>query len=213
MTRSAKKEFLRVGVTGGIGSGKSTVCAFFVSMGRTVISADQIARDITEGDKSVQEKIRKVFGRDIYLASGEVDRKRLADIVFQDARLKARLNAIVHPVVFDVIDHTLDHLPSDKKIPYVLIEAALIFESGLDKRLDYTIVIDADEETRIARVMTRDGATRQEVLNRISSQMPVKKKLAKADFIIENNSSENELLPKVHFLDSVLRQLVRTPSQ
>lgn len=204
----SSEPYLRVGVTGGIGSGKSAVCRAFEQLGRVVLSADEIARSLTDTHDGIRASIRERFGSDVFLPDGTVDRRALAAKVFgSPSKLKA-LNAIIHPHVFEAIEDRLRQLPASSKHPYVIIEAALIFETGMDRQLDYVIVVHAEEEDRIVRVMQRDGITREEVLARMKSQMNVQQALRRADFVISNNGSLAELADRVRFLDAVLRKLV-----
>jgi dephospho-CoA kinase len=196
-----------VGVTGSIGSGKSSVCREFEALGRTVIAADRIARELTERDPRVREAIRKKFGDPIYAPDGPLRRQALAAIVFADAAKRRALNAIVHPPVFEAIEAAITALPAPSRSPYVIIEAALIFESGMDKRLAATVVVRADDEVRIARVMRRDGLEREDVLARMKAQMSADAKAQRADFVIDNNRGEEELAPKVAFIDRILTHM------
>jgi len=207
VTPEASTDYFRIGVTGGIGSGKSTVCALFTRRGRVVIYADAIARDLTQHDETIREQIKKAFGPDLYRTDGSLQRKRLAEVVFKDPRLRRKLDSIVHPRVFEAIDKAIATLSTTERAPYVLVEAALVYETGMDGRLDYTIVVDAPENVRISRVISRDGCTRDEVMIRIKSQMPVEKKLELADFVINNGGDETELARRVAFLDSLLRHM------
>ena len=197
-----------VGVTGGIGSGKSAVCRSFAALGRSVISADRIARDLTERDPRVRDAIRKKFGDAVYAPDGPLRRQALAAIVFADAAKRRALNAIVHPPVFEAIGAAVEALPAPSRSPYVIVEAALIFESGMDKRLAATVVVRADEEVRIARVVARDGLSRADVLARMKAQMSADVKAQRADFVIDNNRGEEELAEKVAFIDRILVHLV-----
>jgi dephospho-CoA kinase len=208
MKPGKKSSFLRVGVTGGIGSGKSTVCRIFSDSGRRVILADDVARRIADEDPDVKATIEKVFGASAYLPNGRLDRKRIASIVFADEAKREKLNSILHPRVFQTIDHQLDSLPPKQTHPYVLIEAALVYETGMNELLDYVIVVTADEENCIQRVMARDSVSREEVKRRIAAQMPVERKAKQADFIIQNNGSKTELCSTVQFVDSLLRQMI-----
>lgn len=201
-----------VGVTGGIGSGKSSVCRQFEALGRTVIAADRIARDLTERDPRVRDAVRKKFGDAMYAPEGPLRRQALAAIVFADAAKRRALNAIVHPPVFDAIAAAVAALPASSRSPYVIVEAPLIFESGMDKRLAATVVVRADEEVRIARVMQRDGMTREDVLARMKAQLSAATTAQRADFVIENNRDEAGLGPKVAFIDRILSQMfAQTP--
>jgi dephospho-CoA kinase len=194
---------VRVGVTGGIGAGKSTVCNLFASHGRLVISADHIARSITDTDPSVRSRIQKEFGPATYLPNGQLNRKEIAAIVFSDKRKLAKLNAIVHPAVFAAIDQQLERATAGSVKPYVVIEAALIFESGMESTLDYVIVVTADTEKSLMRVMQRDGLTREEVQRRMENQIPQEKKVRMADFVIKNDGTVESLAATVDFLDGL----------
>jgi dephospho-CoA kinase len=201
------RDFLVVGVTGGIGSGKSAVCREFARLGRTVISADAISRDLAESDPEVRGRIAAEFGRSMFTSAGVLDRRALADVVFRDRRSLALLNGIIHPAVFRRLDETLAALPPEARKPYVIEEAALIYESGRDRSLDYVIVVDAPEETRIARIMARDGVSREDIVMRMQSQMPPHEKLRKADFTLENSGPESGIREKVTFFDRILGAL------
>ncbi len=208
------RSFRLVGVTGGIGSGKSTVCRSFAALGRLVLSADNVARELTEGDDVVRGAIRKEFGDKVFLADGSLDRAGLARIAFASEEATRRLNAIVHPRVFEELAHTLNAEPEARKEPYVVIEAALIYESGMDEWLDFVVVVDAPEAERIRRVLVRDKSTKDEVLKRIAAQLPVKDKLQWADFVIVNDQNAVNLDAKVRFVDSLIQALpVKDSSQ
>ncbi len=198
------QSFLRIGVTGGIGSGKSTVCKLFAKLGRSVLSADDIARRLTQTNTDVKLSIRKTFGEQVFSQDGNLNRKELAGIVFQNQTLKKKLDKIIHPHVFAEVDLLIRRLPPAERSPYVLIEAALIFESEMDERLDYVIVVQADEETRIKRVIERDNVNREDVLARIRSQMDVNAKVELADFLIQNDGDEQSLFERVKFFDKIL---------
>ena len=202
------REYLLVGVTGGIGSGKSVVCELLAQLGRCVLSADAVARSLTESDSQVKESIRSTFGIEVFHSNGELDRKKLAEMVFSDERLRKRLNKIVHPKVFSSLQHHVDSLLPHQRLPYVVIEAALIYETGLHKNLDYVIVVDAREKSRISRVMKRDGITRREVLSRMNSQLPSSRKIGMADFAIHNNGKISELYSRVKLIDRILTAVI-----
>lgn len=193
-----------VGVTGGIGSGKSVVCRCFERLGRVVLSADMIARDLTETDAGVRRAITEEFGPGVYAPDGRLLRSDLARIVFaRPARLRA-LNAIVHPFVFSSLNEALLRLPASAGRPYAVVEAALIFESGMDKNLDATVVVRAPEEIRIDRVVRRDNLSREEIIARMRAQMSPVETSRRADFVIENSSAEEDLMDRVKFIDRLL---------
>ncbi len=193
-----------VGVTGGIGSGKSAVCRCFAGLGRVVMSADRTARDLTEADAGVRRAIIGKFGPGIYSPDGRLRRSDLARIVFaHPAKLRA-LNAIVHPIVFSSLNDALIRLPASAGLPYVVVEAALIFESGMDKNLDATVVVSAPEEIRIERVARRDNLPRDEIIARMRSQMSPGEISRRGDFVVENSGAEEDLTERVKFIDRLL---------
>lgn len=202
--------FLRVAVTGGIGAGKSTVCGLFSDLGRIVIVADEVARRMVDENAEVRDAVLREFGPGFYLPNGLLDRAKMARLVFDVPQKRDRLNAIIHPHVFRSIDLQLDSLSHQPARPYVLIEAALVYETGMDKMLDYVIVVMADEETSIRRVVERDGSSREHVLRRIAAQMPAARKARQADFVIANIGKESDLKPTVLFLDNLLCHLSRS---
>lgn len=193
-----------MGVTGGIGSGKSVVCSRFEALGRTVLRADPIAQEIANTDPSVREQVAVVLGAAAYRGDGTMDRQMVADRVFADPSLLRKLNAIIHPPVIAEIERRATALPSADRRPYVLVEAALIYESGMEAMLDQVIVVEADEETRIHRVMERDGVERERVERRIAAQMPAGRKVERADFVLWNQENAVALDDKVRFLDAIL---------
>lgn len=209
---NTEKHFLRVGVTGGIGSGKSTVCKLFSQMGRVVISADEIARELTATNDDVKAAIRAAFGDEVFHSSGSLHRKALAEVVFNNEAAKEKLNAIIHPLVFETIESRINALKPSERSPYVIIEAALIYESRMDDDMHYVIVVDAKEELRIERVMERDEVDRDAVLARIRSQMNVQEKLDLADFVIVNEGTEADLIERVAFIDRLLTMMGTTKS-
>lgn len=183
---------LKVGITGGIGSGKSTICRIFEVLGVPVYDADSQTKVLMQTYPPLVTAIKEAFGEEAYLENGELNRAFLSNKVFKDASQLARLNAIVHPLAIQAaIDWALA-----QDAPYTLKEAALLFESGSYQHNDYNILVVADEEIRIQRVMERDGITREQVLDRISKQLPDEEKRKMADFIIDN-SGTHPVLPQV----------------
>ena len=179
---------LRIGITGGIGTGKTTVCKMFEKLGVPVYYADDRAKWINNNDSEVIAALKKAFGAEIY-QNGVLDRTKLSSIVFSDKEKLEILNSIVHPAVF----RDAEKWQSEKQkagFQYTLKEAALLFETGSYKQLDKIIVVSADEEIRIERVMKRDNLSREEVMKRIAKQMPQAEKEKAADFVIENSSLE-----------------------
>ncbi|MCS7228673.1 MAG: dephospho-CoA kinase [Candidatus Kryptonium sp.] len=201
-----KHGILTVGVTGGIGSGKTTVCKFFEELGAKVIYADDLAKKLMEEDENLKSKIRKMFGEEAYIG-GKLNRKFIAEIIFSNEEKKKQLESIVHPAVIKKIIAEFKKISKEKTHSFVIVEAALIFESGFDSELDYVIVVDADEEVKIKRIMERDGCSREEVLKRMKAQMNPTKKRKLADIVIQNNDDIQTLKEKVKFLYSLLQKL------
>ena len=186
---------LKVGITGGRGSGKTTVCQVFEKLGVPVYYADQRAKELMEDDKQLIAEIKKEFGDDIYDADGKLMRKQLAEIVFNNEEKLVKLNSLVHPAVFRD-NQSWNEVLAKKGYPYTLREAALLIETGSYLTLDKLIVVSAPEEDRISRVMARDGSTREQVLARIRAQMPEEQKVKYADYIIYNDRIM-DLVPEV----------------
>jgi dephospho-CoA kinase len=182
----------RVGLTGGIGSGKSFIAEIFRNLGVPVFNSDDAARKIQQTDTEVQSAIRESFG-DVFLDTGELDRKKLASIVFADQQKLAQLNAIVHPAVGKAFERFCSE---NSSAAYVIKEAAIIFEIGLDEELDGTILVTAPEHIRIERVIKRDNISETEVRSRMSKQWTDQEKMQRADWMI-NNDGAVPLLPQV----------------
>ncbi len=178
---------IRVGITGGIGAGKSIVCKLFKVLGIPVYDADKEAKNIMVTDASVIASLKAAFGDQVYKTSGELDRAYLSDRVFNDEEQLNLLNSIVHPAVI----RAGELWAQAQTGPYSLKEAALLFESGSYKKLDFTIMVTANETIRIQRVMKRDNVTEQQVRARMEKQWPDTKKTIMADAIITNDGVES----------------------
>lgn len=176
---------LRVGITGGIGSGKTTACKLFEKLGVPVYYADNRAKELMVDNKQLRNLIIQNFGTQSYAEDGSLNRLYLSSVVFSDEKKLELLNALVHPVVA-ADSESWNTILERKNFVYSLREAALLVETGSYKLLDKLIVVTAPEQERIKRVMLRDGGLEQQVKNRINAQMPDSEKLKLADFIIEN---------------------------
>ena len=177
-----------IGLTGGIGSGKTKILNVFKAKGVPCYEADLASKKLIESDLFLFSEIKKIFGSDIYL-DAKLDRKKVADIVFNSPEKLMRLNALVHPIVAADFDEFLTH----QKSHYVIKEAAILFETGGDKKCNAKILVTSPIETRIERVMKRDNISRKKVLERINNQWEDKLKIPLADFIINNTNWENTL--------------------
>lgn len=183
---------LRIGITGGIGSGKTTVCRIFESLGIPVYYADDRAKELMASDPELKAGIRELFGPEAYHPDGSLNRQHIGSIAFHDpGKLKA-LNNLVHPAVFRDSERWNEEQEAHN-VPYTLKEAALIFESGSYRLLDKVIMVYAPRELRLERVMQRDGAEREEVEARMAKQMPEEEKMERSDFVIYNDGSRSLL--------------------
>jgi len=195
---------LKIGLTGNIGSGKTTVSKIFELLGIPVFYADDAAKKVMITDDVLINEIKSAFGNQSYFDNGTLNRKYIANIVFNNDVQLARLNALVHPATFRAFDVWLKTVSG---CPYVLKEAALLFESDSYKLCDYTLLVSAPLETRINRVIQRDELTRTEVEKRDSHQFPEEKKAALADYTIINDGSQL-VIPQVLELHRVFCSLV-----
>ena len=195
------------GLTGGIASGKSTVAARFRARGVPVIDADQIARDIVKPGTPALAELAVAFGSTILSPSGELDRKALASIVFATPSARATLNAITHPRIGAAPAAEIARLASEGA-NVACYEAALLVENGVADAFRPLVLVVASESLQIARAMSRDGATEDEVRARIAAQMPLAEKRAAADFTIENEGDLASLEARADdVLDAVLARL------
>lgn len=188
----------KIGITGSIGSGKSIVTQIFASLGVPVYDADSRAKLVMVTSPTLIEGIKQLFGKEAYLANGELNRPHISAKAFEDKNLLTRLNALVHPAVFKDFDDWC----AQQHSPYILKEAALMFESNSYKHLDEVIVVTAPEELRIRRAMQRDNLDRDAILSRMKNQFTEAEKLAKGQYEIRNNESEL-LIPQVLNLHSL----------
>jgi dephospho-CoA kinase len=182
---------LKVGITGGIGSGKSTVCKMLEKLGVPVYYADERARYLMQHEHFLIDLIKKNFGEEVY-DNGKLDRKLLASKVFNNPAQLNLLNSLVHPVVFRDTERWCEE-QKEKKPAYIVKEAALLIESGSHKALAKLIVVVAPLEKRVERVSQRDSVSEEEVLARVRNQLPEEEKLKLADYVITNNGSFEDL--------------------
>lgn len=184
---------LKIGITGGIGSGKSIVCEAFKRLGVPVYYADDEAKIIVNSDKNIKEKLIKNYGLKIYKKDGEINKTKLSSIIFQDKNALKKVNSIVHPVVKQ---HFTEWLKNKEKYKYIIKEAALLFESNSYKDLDIIVTIYAPENIRIKRVMMRDKADEATIKKRMQSQYSDEEKIKKSDYVIYNDQNQL-ILPQI----------------
>lgn len=189
---------LKIGITGGIGSGKSTVAKIFAILGIPVYYADGAAKRLMETNAELQQSLTAVFGDQLY-QDGQLNRPFLANLVFNDADKLAQLNALVHPATLKDAEEWMQR----QTAPYCLKEAALIFESGSQQNLDYVIGVYAPESLRIQRVVQRDGVKQEQVLARMNKQINETIKMRLCDFVIANDEQQM-VIPQVMALHEKL---------
>jgi|TARA_B100000678_G_scaffold266748_1_gene251870 dephospho-CoA kinase len=184
---------LKVGLTGGIGSGKSELSRFYKKWGAYIFDADKEAKNIIDTNDAAQKEIIAEFDTNILNVENKIDKKKLARVAFQDENHQLRLNSIMHPYVFQEIDKQFDNVSSANKHKIFIVDAALIYESGADTHMDFVIVITSLLRFRAERAMGRGNMTREDFMKRVDLQWPDDDKAQLADFIIPNNSSVEDL--------------------
>jgi dephospho-CoA kinase len=200
---AGSKPVLKIGVTGGIGSGKTSVCRVFNVLGVPVFSADKEAHLIMDNDQGVIVRIKKISGKNLY-SEGVLDRAEMAKLIFNDSRLLQRVNGIVHPAVFEKFNKWQEN----QSVPYVILEAAILFESGASKLVDRTITVIAPLEERVKRVIRRNRLTYEQVMDRIRNQMDDESKIRLSDYVIMN-SEQDMIIPEVLRIHSDILRLAK----
>lgn len=177
-----------IGLTGGIGSGKSTVSLYLENEGITIVDADKISRLVVMPGSEALEEIKEAFGEEYILSDGNLNRKKLGGLVFSDKTALSKLNSIMANKIGEEIDRQIKASQTE----ITVLDAATLIESGYDRLVDALWIVDADDEVRIKRVMSRDNATRQEVLDRMANQMSRDERLSRKCTIIDNSGTVEE---------------------
>ena len=178
-----------IGLTGGIATGKSTVCAILEDAGAVIIDADRIARKLVKKNLPAYRQIVDTFGESILRPDGEINRKALGDLIFNDPRKKQLLNKIVHPQVAKETDRQLKHIEKSNPHALVILDIPLLLESGMHRDLSEVIVVYAPEHIQIKRLMERDHISQENAMARIRSQMPIEEKKKLATIVIDNSGT------------------------
>ncbi len=190
-----------IGLTGGIGTGKTTVSDYLIQKGYPVIDADKMARELlngrTETSLQVIRKVTEAFGEDVLQEDGLPNRKKLGDIVFRDKASKERLEEITHGMIFSMIHQSIKE-GRDKGWSVLFLDAPLLFETNLDRYTDETWLLDLEDGIRIPRVIQRDGLSREEIQRRIDHQMPREEKRKRASWVIDNSGTLEELYQTIN---------------
>ena len=202
---------LRVGLTGGIGCGKSAAAEAFRALGVPVVDADEIAHRLTAPDGPLVPAIVAAFGPQVLAAEGTLDRRRLRELVFDDPAARQRLESIVHPAVRAEIARWVATLPDD--VPYCIIVVPLLIETGLDREVDHVIVVDCEEDQQVARVSARDHLRPAEILPIMRAQVSRRERRRRADTLLDNTGSRENLWAQVATVHKNLCELARKQQQ
>lgn len=201
---TGRKSVIKLGVTGGIGSGKTSVCRVFNVLGIPVFYADQEAREIMENEDGIIRRINTITGKNLY-RDGSLNRKELATLIFNNNVLLEKVNALVHPVV---VDH-FNKWEKEQSSPYVIMEAAILFESGASKYMDRIATIIAPKEERVERAVQRSGLSKEQVLERMRNQMDDDERVKLSDYVIHN--SENDMIiPSILKIHELILTFINT---
>lgn len=188
---------LKIGLTGGIGSGKSTASAILAKLGSYIFDADAEAKKILNKNKEVQKNIIEEFGSDVLDHNGLIDKKKLAKVAFQDEDHQIILNSIIHPFVFKELDTQFTKISNQNKYASFIVDGALIFESSMDQHLDLVLLIASSLKYRIERALKRGTLSREDILSRNELQWTDEDKAEMADYTIYNNGTEKDLEEKI----------------
>ncbi len=187
--RKQYKNPLVVAVTGGIGSGQSSVCSFFNSWGCKIINADLKAKEVIQKNRLLQSQLKDAFGKDIFEKNGKLNPSRLAEQAFKDEQQTQKLNQLVHPMMVESLVEEMEVARFSRRYPMVIIDAALVYEISIEKMFDTVVVVNAPILIRQKRVRERDGMTKKQFVARLEKQIPLQDKAAWADFVIENDDT------------------------
>jgi len=201
---TGKRPVIKLGVTGGIGAGKTSVCRIFGVLGIPVFSADAVAKEVMDIDTGIILRINAIAGKNLY-AGGSLDKVELAKLIFNNSKLLEKVNSLVHPVVFT----RFREWAKKQNTPYVIMETAILFESGAPEIVDRILTVVAPMEERVDRVIHRNNLTREQVIERMRNQMDDSERIKNSDYVIQN--SENDLItPAVLRIHEDILKLAKT---
>ncbi len=195
---------MKIGITGGIGVGKSTLSNILIEKGYKVFVADNIAKDLLKSDEKLRQEIISAFGEESYLEN-DLNVNYLAEKVFINQENVRKINSIVHPKTIKTIEKLMNE--ENEKSNLVFCESALIYEAGMEDLFDYIVTVKAEESTKIERIKKRDNISSDEIYRRMKNQYSEQFKIENADFTIDNNGSVEDLVPKVDFLLNLFKTL------
>jgi dephospho-CoA kinase len=204
---------IKVGLTGGIASGKSTVCAMFLELGARVLDADVLAREAVEPGRPAWARLRRAFGMEFFHPDGSLDRRALRSLVFRDPERRRQLNEIVHPEVMRAVRARVEETASREPDSVLLVDVPLLVEVGAVEGFDRVVVVFVREEIQLARLMDRDRLSVEEARQALETQMPLREKLACADYVIDNSGRLEETRAQVEAVWQELRGASAMPRE
>jgi dephospho-CoA kinase len=200
---------LLIGLTGNYGMGKSTVLSMFEKLGATILDTDKIVESLLT-EKDILKKIRGLLGDKVFDENGSLNKKKVADLIFKDNKLRYLLENILHPLVFERIQFFLDKI--NKKDEIILIAVPLLYERGYEERFDMTITVFTKEETALNRLW-KEGITRENALIRLKAQIPIEEKIKRSDFVIDNDGIIEETMSQVKTIYKKLKEVAYGDNQ
>jgi dephospho-CoA kinase len=200
---------LSVGLTGGIATGKSLAAGFFAQKGAFLIDADSVARQAVMPGTPGLARIAGQFGQTVLDSSGALDRKKLGSLVFADSDKRMKLEEILHPIILSNVFSRIEDLRNQGHVGIVVADIPLLFECGIQKQFDKTVLVYADSSVQLQRLITRDRLAEVQAIQRLSAQLPIAEKRQLADFIIDNNGILTELEARVTAVWSTLCELLQ----
>lgn len=198
--------YMRVGLTGGIASGKSTVLDRFQELGASVVDADVVAREVVEPGTEGLRQIIAHFGRDFVQPDGTLDRAKLGQLIFRDEKERRKLNNILHPIINGRMRQQMTHLEKEKPDTPVIAEIPLLIENNLTRMFDRIIVVYVPEQVQVERLMKRNGLKEREAKERLKAQIPIEEKRRYADFIVDNSGDVENTRRQVDRIWGALRR-------
>ncbi|MFC1725644.1 dephospho-CoA kinase [candidate division KSB1 bacterium] len=202
-----KKRLPVIGLTGGIGTGKSTAAFYFKELGAKIIDADKVGKYLVDTDETVKQEIKSSFGEEYFDNGGNLKRKELGEVVFSDINTLQKLNNILHPLMIRNIEQQVNSLIYLDDYKMIIVDAAIIFETKQEKKFDFIVTVSSIIDKCRERIITRDGITIENFNNRVKSQLDLKIKEQNSDYIIYNNGTQDELKKEVQrVFDSVLQE-------
>lgn len=202
---------IKIAITGGAGSGKSTVTRMFQELGAEVLDADAVARDVAAPGQPAGEELRRVYGPDFFQEDGSLDRSRMARLVFENPEERRRLDGIVHPRIAQEIKARLQEL-EHRGVPLVLVEVPLLFEAGLADAYDRIIVVAVDWADQVQRLRDRDHRGEEEIAGILQAQWPLRDKAARAHYVVDNRGSRAHTLAQVKKIWGELQKIIKKSS-